>query len=81
MPTLVNVGMSGSDAKMVGKLGGATTVVATHGDRALGLGHPHRPHTIEAGPDTRPNPPPPQTAAVPHLRVPRHPQGPQPRGS
>ena len=38
-------------------------------------------HTqVEAGPDTRPNPPP-QTAAVPHLRVPRHPQGPQPRGS
>ena len=38
-------------------------------------------HTqIEAGPDTRPSPPP-QTAAIPHLRVPRHPQGPQPRGS
>ena len=38
-------------------------------------------HTqVEAGPDTRPNPPHP-TAAVPHLRVPRHPQGPQPRGS
>ena len=26
MPTLVNVGTSGSDAKMVEKLGGATTV-------------------------------------------------------
>ena len=38
-------------------------------------------HTqVEAGPDTRPNPPP-QTAAIPHLRVPRHPQGPQLRGS
>ena len=38
-------------------------------------------HTqVKAGPETRPNPPP-QTAAVPHLRVPRHPQGPQPRGS
>ena len=38
-------------------------------------------HTqIKAGPDTRPNPPP-LTAATPHLRVPRHPQGPQPRWS
>ena len=38
-------------------------------------------HTqIEAGPDTRQKPPP-QTTALPHLRVPRHPQGPQPRGS
>ena len=35
---------------------------------------------IKTGPDTRPYPPP-QTAALPHLRVPRHPQGPQPRGS
>ena len=35
---------------------------------------------IEAGPDTRLNPPP-QTAAHPHQRVPRHPQGPQPLGS
>ena len=38
-------------------------------------------HTqVEAGPDIRPNPPP-RTAAVPQLRVPRHPLGPQPRGS
>ena len=38
-------------------------------------------HTqIEAGPDTRKDPPS-QTTALPHLRVPRHPQGPQPRGS
>ena len=38
-------------------------------------------HTqIDAGPDTRPNPPT-QTAPLPHLRIPRHPQGPQPRGS
>ena len=38
-------------------------------------------HTqIEAGPDTRKDPPP-QTTALPHLCVPRHPQGPQPRGS
>ena len=38
-------------------------------------------HTqIEAGPDTRQTPPP-QTTTLPHLRIPRHPQGPQPRGS
>ena len=38
-------------------------------------------HTqVEAGPDTRPNPPP-QTAAIPQLRVPHHPYGPQPRES
>ena len=38
-------------------------------------------HTqIGAGPDTRPNPPP-KTAAIPHLRVPCHPQGPQRCGS
>ena len=54
--------------------------LATHGDRALGLGHPDRPHTGRSGPGHATKPPP-QTAAIPHLRVPRHPQGPQPRGS
>ena len=44
--------------------------LATHGDRALGRGGPG--HTTK---------PPIQTAAIPHLRVPRPPQGPQPRGS
>ena len=38
-------------------------------------------HTqVKAGPDLRLTPPPPTTAAIPHLRVPRHRQGPQPRG-
>ena len=38
-------------------------------------------HTqVEAGPETRKDPPP-QTTALPHLRLPRHPQGPLPRGS
>ena len=38
-------------------------------------------HTqIEAGPDMRKDPPP-QTTELPHLRVPRHPQGPLPRGT
>ena len=46
----------------------------------LGLGHPHRPHTSRGRPGHTTKPPP-RTAAVPHLRVPRHPQGPQPRGS
>ena len=55
--------------------------LAIHGDRALDLGHPQGPHTNRGRPGHAANPPPPQTTALPHLRVPRHPQGPQPRGS
>ena len=33
--------------------------LATHGDRALGLGHPHRPHTSRGGPGHATKPPPP----------------------
>ena len=54
--------------------------LATHRDRALGLGHPHRPHASPGRPGHTTKPPP-QTAVVPHLRVPRHPQGPQPCAS
>ena len=54
--------------------------LAIHGDRALDLGNPHRPHTNRGRPGPAAKPPP-QTTALPHLRIPRHPQGPQPRGS
>ena len=54
--------------------------LAIHGNCALDLGHPQRPHTNRARPRHAERPAP-QTTALPHLRVPRHPQGPQPPGS
>ena len=49
--------------------------LAIHRDRALDLGHPHRPHTNRGRPRYAEEPPP-KATAFPHLQVPRLPQDP-----
>ena len=53
--------------------------LTVHRGRALDLGHPDRPHTSLGGPQHTKGPFT-QATTPPHLRVPRHPQGPSAHG-